>query len=97
MEVRGTFASFRYRAATWDKAQRLVAKVEWHLDELYPRVGFVVTKLSPPAELVVASYNQRDSARRHIMRGKNAIRWTRLSCRSFKLNADGLQHRQRHA
>ena len=33
----------------------MVAKVEWHPGELYPRVGFIVTNLSRPAERVVAS------------------------------------------
>ncbi len=28
----------------------MVAKVEWHIGELYPRVGFIVTNLSRPAE-----------------------------------------------
>ena len=30
--------------------------------ELYPRVGFIVTNLSRPAERVVAFYNQRGTA-----------------------------------
>ncbi len=40
----------------WDLEQgrRVVAKVEWHPGELYPRVGFIVTNLSRPAERVVA-------------------------------------------
>ena len=40
----------------------MVAKVEWHSGELYPRVGFIVTNLSRPAERVVAFYNQRGTA-----------------------------------
>src|SRR3984893_3205723 len=28
---------------TWTKPRRVVAKVEWHPGELYPRVGFIVT------------------------------------------------------
>jgi hypothetical protein len=35
----------------------VIAKVEWHPGELYPRVGFIVTNLSRPAERVVAFYN----------------------------------------
>ncbi len=91
MEVRRYFTSFSYRAGTWTKARRVVAKVEWHLGELYPRVGFVVTNLSRPAERIVAFYNQRGTAEQHIKEGKNAIRWTRLSCRSFTANAVRLQ------
>ena len=43
----------------WDAARRIVAKVERHPGELFPRVGFIVTNLSRPAERVVAFYNQR--------------------------------------
>jgi len=32
----------------------VIAKVEWHQGELYPRVGFIVTNLTRPAERVVA-------------------------------------------
>ena len=56
-----------------------------------PRVGFIVTNPSGPAERVVAFYNQRGTAEQHIKEGKNAIKWTRLSCRSFRNNAVRLQ------
>jgi Transposase DDE domain group 1 len=46
-------ASFSYQAQSWTKPRRVVAKVEWHQGELYPRVGFIVTNLSRPAERVV--------------------------------------------
>ena len=39
------YHDFTYQAATWDKTRRVVAKVEWHKDELFPRVGFIVTNL----------------------------------------------------
>ena len=59
IEVRRYYASFSYQAQSWNKPRRVVAKVEWHPGELYPRVGFIVTNLSRPAERVVAFYNQR--------------------------------------
>ena len=65
--------------------------MEWHSGELYPRVGFIVTNLSRPAERVVAFYNQRGTAEQWIKEGKNAIKWTRLSCRSLRNNAVRLQ------
>ena len=49
----------------------------------YPRVGFIVTNLSRPAERVVAFYNQRGTTEQWIKEGKNAIKWTQLSCCSF--------------
>ena len=54
----------------------MVAKVEWHPGELYPRVSF---------------YNKRGTAEQWIKEGKNAIKWTRLSCRKFRNNAVRLQ------
>jgi len=89
--VRRYYANFRYQAASWDMPRRVVAKVEWHPGELYPRVGFIVTNLSRPAERVVAFYNHRGTAEQWIKEGKNAIKWTRLSCRKFRNNEVRLQ------
>ena len=89
--VRRYYANFSYQAGSWNKKRRVVAKVEWHPGELYPRVGFIVTNLSRPAERVVAFYNQRGTAEQWIKEGKNAIKWTRLSCRKFDHNAVRLQ------
>jgi hypothetical protein len=58
---------------------------------LSARVGFIVTNLARPAERVVAFYNQRGTAEQWIKEGKGAIKWTRLSCRSFAANAVRLQ------
>ena len=55
--MRRHYVSFTYRAQSWSKPRRVVAKVEWHPGELYPRVGFIVTNLARPAERVVAFYN----------------------------------------
>ena len=90
-EVRRFFASFSYRAGSWNKPRHVVAKVEWHPGELYPRVGFIVTNLARSAEGVVAFYNQRGTCEQYIKEGKNAIKWTRLSCRSFAANTVRLQ------
>lgn len=84
-------ASFAYRAASWSHARRVVAKVEWHPGELYPRVGFLVTNLRRDADSVVAFYNQRGTAEQWIKEGKNAVKWTRLSCRTMQANAVRLQ------
>ena len=89
--VRRYYASFSYQAGSWDRRRRVVAKVEWHPGERYPRVGFIVTNLSRPTERVVAFYNQRGTAEQWIKEGKNAIKWTRLSCRRFRNNEVRLQ------
>src|SRR6476660_7362827 len=90
-EVRRYYASFRYQAQSWKRPRHVVAKVEWHLDELYPSVGFIVTNLARSAEGIVAFYNQRGTCEQYIKEGKNAIKWTRLSCRTFAANAVRLQ------
>src|SRR5215212_9390744 len=84
-------ASFSYQAQSWTKPRRVVAKVEWHQGELYPRVGFIVTNLTRPAERIVKFYNGRGTAEQWIKEGKLALRWTRLSCRAFRDNAVRLQ------
>ncbi len=91
IEVRRYYANFSYQAQSWTKPRRVVAKVEWHPGELYPRVGFIVTNLPRPAERVVGFYNQRGTTEQWIKEGKNAIKWTRLSCCSFAANAVRLQ------
>lgn len=85
------FASFTYQAQSWSKPHRVVAKVEWHQGELYPRVGFIVTNLRRPAERISKFYNGRGTAEQWIKEGKLALRWTRLSCRAFRDNAVRLQ------
>jgi hypothetical protein len=90
-EVRRYYSGFRYQAGSWTKPRRVVAKVEWHPGELYPRVGFIVTNMTRPAERVVMFYNHRGTAEQWIKEGKNAVTWTRLSCQSFKANAVRLQ------
>src|SRR5262245_26583144 len=89
--VRLFHANFSYQAGTWTKPRRVIAKVEWHPGELYPRLGFIVTNMSRPAERVVAFYNKRGTCEQWIKEGKGAIKWTRLSCRTFAANAVRLQ------
>jgi hypothetical protein len=85
------YHDFMYQAASWDKARRVVAKVEWHQGELFPRVGFIVTNLGGGAAGVVWFYNGRGTAEQWIKEGKNAVKWTRLSCHDFVDNQVRLQ------
>ena len=80
------YHDFKYQAKTWDQSRRVVAKVEWHQGELFPRVGFVVTNLSLPAVGVTHFYNGRGTAEQWIKEGKYALNWTRLSCHRFVAN-----------
>ncbi len=80
------FADFKYQAASWDRPRRVIAKVEWHRSELFPRVGFIVTNRSARAPGVVHFYNGRGRAEQWIKEGKYALNWTRLSCQRFVPN-----------
>src|SRR5438128_11736867 len=90
-EVRRYYASFRYQAGSWTKPRQVVAKVEWHPGELYPRVGFIVTNLARSVERLVAFYNHRGTCAQYIKEGKGAVKWTRLSCRPFAAHEVRLQ------
>lgn len=85
------YHSFQYQAKSWQQARRVVAKVEWHAGELFPRFGFIVTNLSWRSKNVVKFYNGRGTAEQWIKEGKNAVKWTKLSCRTFKDNQTRLQ------
>ena len=41
---------FQYQAKSWQRARPVVAKIEWHAGELFPRVGFIVTRLEQALE-----------------------------------------------
>ena len=47
------YKRFLYQAASWKIARRVVAKVEFHFGELFPRVGFIVTNLETPNRSLV--------------------------------------------
>ena len=51
------YKSFRYQAKSWTTPRRIVAKVEHHRGELFPRVGFIVTNMVLPSRSVVRFYN----------------------------------------
>ncbi len=80
------FKSFLYQAASWKTARRVVAKVEFHFGELFPRVGFIVTNLTAASRAVVRFYNKRGTAEQWIKEGKQAVKMTRLSCHRFRAN-----------
>jgi hypothetical protein len=78
--------SFLYQAASWKQARRVVAKVEFHCGELFPRVGFIVTSLAASSRAVVRFYNKRGTAEQWIKASKQAVAMTRLSCHRFRAN-----------
>ena len=54
-------------------------------------MGFIVTNLRRDADGVVRFYNGRGVAEQWIKEGKNAVKWTRLSCHDFADNQVRLQ------
>ena len=80
------FKSFLYQATSWEQPRRVVAKVEFHSGELFPRVGFIVTNLALDNRAVVRFYNKRGTAEQWIKEGKQAVAMTRLSCHRSRAN-----------
>jgi hypothetical protein len=64
----------------------VVAKIEFHFGELFPRIGFIVTNLETDNRAVVRFYNKRGTAEQSIKEGKQAVKMTRLSCHRFRSN-----------
>ena len=86
------YGVFLYRAESWNCSRRVIAKVEWHRDELFSRVGFIVTNMDTAAEnRVIRFYNGRGTAEQWIKEGKYGLKWTRLSCHRFLSNQVRLQ------
>jgi len=80
------YKSFLYQAVSWKTVRRVVAKVEFHFGELFPRVGFIVTNLETDSRAVVRFYNKRGTAEQSIKEGKQAVKMSRLSCHRFRSN-----------
>ncbi len=77
------YKSFLYQAAGWKTARRVVAKMEFHFGELFPRVGFIVTNLETDSRAVVRFYNKRGTAEvaaATIKEGKQAVKTARVDC-----------------
>src|SRR5215472_16941581 len=98
-ELRRYFASFSYQAQSWRKPRRVVAKVEWHPGELYPRVGFEREpdlrrpgrqRLQRPLRSDAATGRFGGSAE-HPCGGSSGhiclLAGSRIACRTFTTNA----------
>ena len=91
-EVRRSYANFTYQAGKLDEI-----RAGWWPRSNGIRANSIRASASSsptwsrPAESVVAFYNKRGTCEQWIKEGKGAIKWTRLSCRSFAANAVRLQ------
>ncbi len=90
--LRRICGDFEYQAASRDKPSwRVVAKIERHPGDLFPKIGFVVTKLPMEPDRIIRFYNQRGTAEQHVEEGRQAINRTRLSCKGMARNEVRLQ------
>ena len=81
----------RYQAKSWSRPRRVVAKIEWHRGELFPRIGLMITNSRLPAGKVIKVYNGRAEIENRIKEGKNTLRWDKTSCKRFEANQARLQ------
>ena len=84
--VQVKYVDMTYQAKSWDSPRRVIAKIEWHMGELFPRSYFIVTNSKLPAFSVVKVYNGRGDVENRIKEGKNTLRWDKTSCHRFAAN-----------
>jgi hypothetical protein len=77
---------FHYQAEKWNKARRVVCKIEWHWGELFPGLGFIVTNSSLETHKAITVYNGRAEIENQIKEGNNTLRWDKTSCQRFASN-----------
>jgi hypothetical protein len=80
------YKDFPYQAVSWNKPRRIIAKIEQYPNELFPRLGFIITNLKWRDKKVVKFYNKRGTCEQWIKEGKYALNWTKLSCQRFVEN-----------
>ncbi len=85
------YHSFQYPAKSWQRVRQVVAKIEWHVGELFPRVEFIVTNLNKHSRNVVKFYHGRGTAEQWIKERNNVVKWTNFSCRMFNDNLTRLK------
>ena len=73
--------------ATWKKRRRVVAKVEWRPGELLPARRLHCHQPGAAGRAGRRLLQPAGTAEQWIKEGKNAIKWTRLSCCTFGANA----------
>jgi hypothetical protein len=79
------FTSFRYKADSWRRSRRIIAKVEWLPKGRNQR--FVVTNLSANAQIIYDDvYVMRGEAENRIKELKIDLKADRLSCHRFQAN-----------
>jgi hypothetical protein len=78
-----------YQAKSWSRPRRVVAKIEWHRGELFPRIGFVVTSSRLSAGKVIKVYNGRGMRKTGSRRAKTPCAGTRPAASASKPTKPG--------
>jgi len=75
------------KAKSWDKKRRVLCRIQWKGEQLFPVCSAVVTndsEISPQEGF--SFYNQRATAENFIEEGKNGFSWDHLSHKCFNQN-----------
>jgi hypothetical protein len=81
------YHDFKYRAKSWNKSRKIVAKIIVRIDELFPQFQLIITNnLESDSEEIFEFYNQRAVCENYIEEGKNGFNWDHLSHSKFIQN-----------
>ena len=87
-ERKEVYTEFEYQAGSWEKPRRILARVQWKGDELFPVCTAIVTNDEDcPSEDGFEFYNGRAVIENSIQEGKEGFSWDHLSNQSFESNA----------
>lgn len=79
------FTSFSYKAKSWNRRRRIIAKVEW--SDQGQNLRFLVTSLQGRADHLYKEYDMRGEASENSIKDlKTALKADRLSCSRFLSN-----------
>lgn len=85
------YREFMYQASSWNRARRVVVKMERPAEELVFHFTFIVTTLALNPKNVVRLYFQRGHMENFIKEAKNGFACSHMSSTSFEANAVKLQ------
>lgn len=84
------FGEFQYRAGTWNRARRVIFKVEHRPDELFPRKTFIVTNMERTPKEMIEFYCKRGNMENFIKESKNDFGFSHMSSREMDVNKNRL-------
>lgn len=85
------YREFPYKANSWDRARRVVVKMERPAGELFFQFTFIVTNMELQPRNVIRFYCQRGHMENFIKEAKNGFACHKMSSTDFESNAVKLQ------